>query len=64
MRYYNITNADLNNNNYWNRMVNDIKSSLLKEGSLNNKVLVIKLQDVVNDDTTMIPKLEFYKENS
>jgi hypothetical protein len=45
-------------------MVNDIKSSLLKEGSLNNKVLVIKLQDVVNDDTTMIPKLEFYKENS
>jgi hypothetical protein len=45
-------------------MVNDIKSSLFKEGSLNNKVLVIKLQDVVNDDTTMIPKLEFYKENS
>jgi hypothetical protein len=63
MRYYKINTDALRDNNYWVKLVNDIRNSLSKQPSLDNKILVIKLQDVVNDDVTMIPKLEYHEEN-
>lgn len=64
MKYFKINKDIINNSDYWNKLVNSVRSSLLSEPTLENKVLVIKLQDVINDDVSMIPKLEFHKENS
>lgn len=64
MRYYKITKNNINNNDYWTRIVNDIRNSLSKVETLEDKILVIRLQDVANDDTSLIPKLEFREQNS
>lgn len=58
MRYYSINKNDINNSNYWNRIIQDLHRSLSQFETLENKILVIKLQDVVSEDNTMIPKLE------
>jgi hypothetical protein len=59
MRYYSINKNDINNSNYWNRIIQDLHRSLSQFETLENKILVIKLQDVVSEDNTMIPKLEY-----
>jgi hypothetical protein len=64
MRYFKINKNDINNNDYWNKVVNTIRYSLSREHTLEDKILVIKLQDVTADDSSMIPKLEFHKERS
>jgi hypothetical protein len=58
MIYINLQNININDDSVWIKLINQIKHSLSLEPSLQNKVLVVKIQDVVCDDSTMIPKLE------
>lgn len=61
MLYYKINKKDLTDNNFWIKFVHSLQSSLSQEESFENKILVVKLQDVNNDNNTMIPKLEHKK---
>ena len=62
MIFCKINQEDINNNNYWNKLVNSLRAKLSQQKDLNNKILVIRLQEINRDDDTMIPKLE-YKQN-
>lgn len=44
------------------KIINKIKQSLDKIQDPTNKILVVKVQEVTSDDSTMIPKLEYKKE--
>lgn len=59
MRYFKINKNDINDMNYWNRIIKDLHSSLVKQHNLDNKILVVKLQEITSDDNNMIPKLEY-----
>ncbi len=59
MRYFKINKNDINDMNYWNRIIKDLHSSLIKQQDLDNKILVVKLQEITSDDNNMIPKLEY-----
>lgn len=61
MRYYKVNSENINTDHFWIRLISDIKRSLVKQQTLDNKILVIKLQEVSADDNTMIPKLEHKK---
>jgi len=63
MKYFKINKDNINNNDYWNRIVNTIRYSLSREQTLEDKILVFKLQEVTIDDSSMIPKLEFHEKN-
>lgn len=43
-------------------IISKIKHSLGKMQDSSNKLLVVKIQDVTGDDSSMIPKLEYKKE--
>jgi hypothetical protein len=62
MIFCKINQEDINNNNYWNKLVNSLRAKLSQQKDLNNKILVIRLQEINRDDDAMIPKLE-YKQN-
>lgn len=64
MRYFKVDKNTINDPNYWNQIVKDLHSSLMQQPDLDNKILVIKLQEVTNDDSSMIPKLEFHMEKT
>ena len=64
MRYFKISKNNINDNNYWNKIVKNLRNSLMQQSNLDNKILVVKIQDIITDDSTMIPKLEFHKERS
>ncbi len=61
MVYYKISKSNINDQVFWTKLVSSLQHSLLKQQSLENKILVVKLQDITNDDHTMIPKLEHKK---
>jgi hypothetical protein len=61
MLYYKINKKDLTDYYFWIKFVHSLQSSLSQEESFENKILVVKLQDVNNDNNTMIPKLEHKK---
>lgn len=58
MLYYNIENINLNDNNYFMKMINEIRNSIVKTQDRTNKILVVKIQDVTSEDSNIIPKLE------
>jgi len=64
MRYFKIDKNNINDSNYWNKIIKDLHSSLMQQPELDNKILVIKLQDITIDDSSMIPKLEFHMEKT
>lgn len=41
------------------RIISKIKHSLSKISDPSNKILVVNIQEVTSDDSTMIPKLEY-----
>jgi hypothetical protein len=59
MIYCKINQEDINNNNYWNKLVNSLRAKLSQQKDLTNKIIVIRLQEINRDDDAMIPKLEF-----
>ena len=59
MRYYKIDNNLINDSNYWNKIVKDLHQTLSQQSNLENKIMVISLQNITTDDTNMIPKLEY-----
>jgi len=59
MIYCKINQEDINNNNYWNKLVNSLRATLSQQKDLTNKIIVIRLQEINRDDDAMIPKLEF-----
>lgn len=61
MLYFSVNKNNINDNNYWMKIVHNMQQCLINEQSLDNKILVIRLQDITNDDNTMIPKLEHKK---
>lgn len=64
MLYFNINKNHINDHQYLTRIIQSIQRSLAQQQTLDNKILVIKLQDIINNDVSMIPKLEFHTENS
>ena len=57
MRYYKLSKDKLNDQHFWLRLVSDLQHSLSKQQSIEDKIMVVKLQDIVCDDSTIIPKL-------
>lgn len=57
--YLKLENIDMNNQNFWTKFVNDIRYSLSKIPDPDNKIMVIKIQNVAYDSDSMIPKLEY-----
>jgi hypothetical protein len=58
MIYRHLDKIDLNDTNFWNKLVNDLRNFLIKFPDKQNKILSITLQEIVSDDTNHIPKLE------
>ena len=59
MLYFKLEN--INTNYFWNNIVSQLQHSLSKEKTLENKIMVIKLQDIVNDNNNLIPMIEHKK---
>lgn len=55
---YKLNNLDFSNQAGVMRLLNSIKKIYDNFPDKENKVLVIKIQDIVCDDSNMIPKLE------
>lgn len=58
----NLDNVDLNNVNFWNKLVHDVRNFLIQTPDKQNKILSITLKEIAYDNTSLIPKLE-YKES-
>jgi|688.fasta_scaffold247749_3 hypothetical protein len=58
MLYINLSKINIHDDSVWIKFINQIKHSLSIQPSLENKIMVVKIQDVTSDDSTMIPKLE------
>lgn len=43
------------------KIIRSIQQLLNSQQSLDNKVLVIKIENIISDNTEMIPKLEYKK---
>ena len=61
MIYSKISQDKIKDQNFWIRLVSSLQNKLSHLESLDNKVLVVKLEHITNDDNTMIPKLEHKK---
>ena len=61
MIYSKISQNKINDQNFWIRLVSSLQNKLSHIDSLDDKVLVVKLEHITNDDNTMIPKLEHKK---
>jgi hypothetical protein len=59
MVYYKLDNVNIRDDYFWMKVVGDMKYHLSSQTNLNNKILIVKIQEISSDDTTMIPKLEF-----
>lgn len=55
MIYYNLSNRT---EIHLDKMMRSIQQLLSSQQSLENKVLVIKIQNIISDNNEMIPKLE------
>jgi hypothetical protein len=53
---------NINNEHYWMKLIHNLKRYLSSQTNLQNKILILKIQEIVSDDSTMIPKLEFKKD--
>lgn len=56
MLYFKL--EDIKTDNDLMKIINKIKHSLSKIQDPLNKILVVKIQEITEDDSTMIPKLE------
>lgn len=54
MIYYSLNRSEIN----LEKMMKEIHKLLTSQKSLENKVLVIKIENITMDSTDMIPKLE------
>ena len=61
MIYSKISQDKIQDQNFWIRLISTLQNKLSHIDSLDNKVLVVKLEHITNDDNTMIPKLEHKK---
>ena len=61
MIYSKISQDKIKDQNFWIRFISTLQNKLSHLDSLDNKVLVVKLEHITNDDNTMIPKLEHKK---
>ena len=61
MIYSKISQDKIQDQNFWIRFISTLQNKLSHIDSLDNKVLVVKLEHITNDDNTMIPKLEHKK---
>lgn len=61
MIYSKISQDKIQDQNFWIRFISTLQNKLSHLDSLDNKVLVVKLEHITNDDNTMIPKLEHKK---
>ena len=59
MIYYTIKNIDTNDENTFVKMVYKIRDLIIQNKSDVDKVLVISVQEIVGDDSNMIPKLGY-----
>lgn len=57
MLYFKLEN--INNDQDLMKIIGKIKNSLSKIPDPSNKIMVVKIQDIGCDDSTMIPKLEY-----
>lgn len=56
----NLTSVDLNDVNFWNKLVHDVRNFLIKFPDTQNKILSINLREITSDDNSLIPKLEYF----
>ena len=61
MIYSKISQNKINDQNFWIRLVSSLQNKLSHLDSLDDKVLVVKLEHITNEDNTMILKLEHKK---
>ena len=61
MIYSKISQDKIKDQNFWIRLISSLQNKLSHIDSLDDKVLVVKLEHITNDDNTMIPKLEHKK---
>lgn len=61
MIYYSINNVDVNDENTFVKMIHKIRNLIIQNKNDVDKVLVISVQEIIGDDSTMIPKLEHKK---
>ena len=59
MIYYSIKNIDTNDENTFVKMVHKIRNLIIQNKNDVDKVLVISVQEIVGDDSNMIPKLGY-----
>jgi len=59
MIYYTIKNIDTNDENTFVKMVYKIRDLIIQNKSDVDKVLVISVQEIIGDDSNMIPKLQY-----
>jgi hypothetical protein len=59
MIYYNINNIDINDENTFIKMITKIRNLIIKHRSEGDRILVISVQEIISDDSTMIPKLQY-----
>lgn len=62
MKCFKINSQDIDNDHYWISMISQLKTYVNSHKPLDSKIIVIKIQDITSDDTTMIQKIE-YKNN-
>jgi|688.fasta_scaffold990502_1 hypothetical protein len=61
MIYYNINNINVNDENTFVKMVHKIRNIIIQNKGDVDKVLVISVQEIISNDSNMIPKLEYKK---
>ena len=59
MIYYSLKNIDTNDENTFVKMVYKIRDLIIQNKSDIDKVLVISVQEIIGDDSNMIPKLQY-----
>ena len=59
MLYFKVNQNNINDNNFWMSIAHKIMKTVSSQQILTDKLIVIKLQDITSDDSTMIPKIEF-----
>lgn len=59
MIYYTIKNIDTNDENTFVKMVHKIRNLIIQNKNDVDKVLVISVQEIIGDDSNMIPKLQY-----
>lgn len=59
MLYFKVDKNSINSPIFWQKLVASLQHSLQNQQTLENQILVIKLQNIMQEDNAMIPKLEY-----